>query len=525
MRQRGFTLLEMVVALAIFSIMAVIAYRGLTGILDAREALEQDSARLSRLTFAVALIERDVRQALPRPVRDELGDPEPALVGTVRLLALTRLGRSNPAQLAQASLERVEYGWADGTLRRIAWPVLDRAPNTEPQIQELISDLDGVQLRFLRGPDQWLDQWPPPATTATGPSGPGRSSCCWRAPNSASFAAPSRWSRGRRRSRSRACPPPPRPMAEPTRSAQRGVALITALLIVALATLAATAMAYRMQLDIRRAGNLAALERAHQYARGLEAWALNALREDARESAGRDSRQEPWAHALPVIELDQGRLRGRMQDLDGRFNLNNLFVAGTRQSAQIERLRRLLSALELNPALAEAIADWLDPDPVAATDGAEDGTYLRARPPYRAANRHLAHVSELRLISGVDREVYRRLEPHVSALPVADAPTAINVNSASVPVLMSLNAAITADAAERIHQDGQADFGSLTEFNEHPSIAALNLPPIANVSVDSRYFLAHGVIEIEQRVQHFYSLIEQGQRGFAVIQRSRGGVE
>lgn len=311
-------------------------------------------------------------------------------------------------------------------------------------------------------------------------------------------------------------------MAERARPIERGAALITALLIVALATMTATAMAYRMQLDLRRAGNLDALERGYQYARGLEAWALAALREDARASAGRDSRQEPWAHALPVIELEQGRLQGRMEDLDGRFNVNNLFVGGARRSLQIQRFRRLLLALELNPDLSETLADWLDPDPLADTDGAEDGTYLRAQPPYRAGNRPLAEVSELRLIAGFDGDVFRVLEPHVAALPVAATPTLINLNSATVPVLMSLDEAIGRDAAERLHQDGNANFGSLTEFYSHPAIATLNLPLLAYVGLDSRYFLAHGVIEVDQRLQRYSSLIEQGGRGFAVIQRSQG---
>ncbi len=311
-------------------------------------------------------------------------------------------------------------------------------------------------------------------------------------------------------------------MAERATRTERGAALITALLIVALATMTATAMAYRMQLDIRRAGNLDALERGYQYARGLEAWALAALREDARESPALDSRQEPWAHALPLIELEEGRLQGRMEDLDGRFNVNNLFVGGVRRSLQIQRFRRLLFVLELNPDLSEALADWLDPDPVADTDGAEDGTYLRASPPYRAANRQLADLTELKLIAGFDTDVYRVLEPHVAALPVAGTPTPVNLNTATVPVLMSLDETIGRDAAERLHQDGNANFGSLTEFYSHPAIASLSLAPLPSVGLDSRYFLARGVIEVEQRLQRYSSLIEQGGRGFAVIQRSRG---
>lgn len=168
MNQRGFTLLEMLIALAVFSVMAAVAYRGLGGILEARQILEEESERLSRLKFAVALIERDLRQALPRGVRDELGDPEPAMSGDARALALTRTGWSNPAQLPRATLERVQYGWDGGTLRRIGWPVLDRGPNVTPAVQELLDGLSDVRVRFLDA-GQWQNQWPPPGAEAVDP--------------------------------------------------------------------------------------------------------------------------------------------------------------------------------------------------------------------------------------------------------------------------------------------------------------------------------------------------------------------
>ncbi len=166
--QRGFTLLEMLIALAVFAVMAAVAYRGLGGILEARQALDEESDRIARLRFAVALIERDLRQALPRGVRDALGDPEPALSGDARALALTRTGWSNPARLKRANLERVQYSWDGGTLRRIGWPVLDRGPNVTPAIQELLDGLTDVRVRFLEA-GQWQSQWPPPGVESTDP--------------------------------------------------------------------------------------------------------------------------------------------------------------------------------------------------------------------------------------------------------------------------------------------------------------------------------------------------------------------
>ncbi|MEM9530616.1 MAG: type II secretion system minor pseudopilin GspK [Pseudomonadota bacterium] len=304
---------------------------------------------------------------------------------------------------------------------------------------------------------------------------------------------------------------------------QRGVALITALLVVALATMAAAAMTYRQQLDVRRTGNTLALERGVHYARGLELWALAALELDARESPGLDSRQEPWASELPVIELPEGRLRGRLVDLDGRLNLNNLVVDGRRQSDWIARFERLLTVLNLDPALAQRCVDWIDVDSTAEPGGAEDDRYLSRQPPYRAANAPFAHLSELRLIDGVTAEVFDQLAPHVTVLPTPLLPTPVNVNTASIPVLMSLHPAITQQVATALYQDGQASFRSLTDFYAHPSIRpraqSLLVLQQSVITLDSRFFLARGVIEVEERVRRFASLIaEQGGR-FDVLWR------
>lgn len=302
------------------------------------------------------------------------------------------------------------------------------------------------------------------------------------------------------------------------------MALVTALLIVALATIIATGMAQRMQLDIRRTGNLLSTERGYQYARGLELWAIAALELDAEESLGRDSRTEPWASDLPVVPLDEGQLSGRLIDLDGRFNLNNLVVGGIRKTDQIAAFERLLTAVELDPALARRCVDWIDPDTTAERDGAEDDRYSRRQPPYRAANAPFVALSELRLIDGVSPEVFDRLAPHVTVLPPSPQVTAINLNSATVPVLMSLHTSIGRVLAEAIHQDGQADFDSMSAFWEFPEMRPYErglryLQSTGLVGLNSRYFLARGVIEIDQRTRRFQSLIEERDGRFFVLWR------
>lgn len=304
---------------------------------------------------------------------------------------------------------------------------------------------------------------------------------------------------------------------------QRGVAMLTAILVVTLGSMLAVAMIHRSQVALKRSLNHQAREQAYQVSLGLEDWAIVFLRRDARDSGQLDSRQEPWAQGLPVLPTDRGTVTGQMVDLDGRFNLNNLVVDGVRRGKEIGRMRRLLVALELDPLLAEAIADWQDEDTIASPDGAEDDHYTRNRPAYRAANRDFTHPSELRLVAGVDDAVYQALAPHVTALPVAGGPTPVNINTATVPVLMSLHADINQDLATRWWADGRAEHESVRSFLDESGLAPLireELRPA--LTVDSRYFLAAGVVTVDDRLLRFFSVIEQGRRGFRVIQRSRG---
>lgn len=153
-RSRGFTLLELVVALAVFSVLATLAYGSLARLLEARDTLAARAEALGRLQRVQALLARDCAALVQRPVRDELGDPEAALRRAPDgSLELTHGAFGNPLDQPRAHLQRVRWQLRDGVLYRDAWPVLDRVPGGQPPAQRM---LDGVR-RFTVGIEAGID--------------------------------------------------------------------------------------------------------------------------------------------------------------------------------------------------------------------------------------------------------------------------------------------------------------------------------------------------------------------------------
>ncbi len=162
--QRGFTLLEMLVAIAIFALVAIMAHTGLRSVLNNRLHVEQQADRLQQLQLAITLIGRDLVQAVPRPIRDEFGDRQPALQGGGSFgegrLELTHAGWRNPAGQPRSELQRVAYRLGEEGLERWSWQVLDRAQDSEPYRALLLDGVDELSFRFMDEQRQWHDHWP-----------------------------------------------------------------------------------------------------------------------------------------------------------------------------------------------------------------------------------------------------------------------------------------------------------------------------------------------------------------------------
>lgn len=307
---------------------------------------------------------------------------------------------------------------------------------------------------------------------------------------------------------------------------QRGVALITVLLVVAVVTVLCAGLIARQQLSIRSSANQLHVNQAWHYALGGETLARALLQRDLREGDPRqpvDHLGEAWAQPLAPFPLDEGgELRVRIVDASGRFNLNSLVRNGQPNELALQRLRRLLLRLEIDRPYAERLLDWLDGDSEASgPHGAEDNQYLLAEPAYRTANRQIADVSELRLLLEMEEADYRRLLPFVSALP---SEALLNVNTASALVLSSLADGLGPDSAQAlVAARGREGYASPAAFAAQPALAGLGEQVTQGVAVGSQYFEVIGEVSLGERRVVLRSLMQRGNDGqVSVLARDLG---
>jgi general secretion pathway protein K len=304
------------------------------------------------------------------------------------------------------------------------------------------------------------------------------------------------------------------------RARDRGVALITAMLITALATMVAANLAWDNALDVRRTMVLLNRDQAFQVALGAESWVIGILHQDLEDSET-DHLAEIWAMELPGLPIEGGEVFGAVQDLQGRFNVNNLVDDnGAVDEESVKQFQRLLLSLGLDQRFAGVAADWIDNDIDASfPDGAEDSIYTGMLPPYRAANQTLSSVSELAAIDGMDKLTFNALEPHITALP---GRTNINVNTATPAVLQSLDENMTvADVESLIAERETGGFTDVQNaFSSHvtPEI----LPSLED---STQYFQLKVVVRIDTVRITLVSVLQRGPRGDVTpILRSLGTI-
>jgi general secretion pathway protein J len=167
-KQAGFTLIEILIAVAVFGLMATMAYSGLNSSINVSREAEQRAEQLHRLQMALTLIQRDITQISVQQSRDEFGDMQPPLLMDnkgERLLEFSRTGWRNPANQIRSTLQRVGYAYEEGKLYREYWAHFHRGPNEKPVRALLAEGIADITFEFLDPAMQWQQQWPPVNTT------------------------------------------------------------------------------------------------------------------------------------------------------------------------------------------------------------------------------------------------------------------------------------------------------------------------------------------------------------------------
>lgn len=158
----GFTLIEILIALFIFAILATITTMGLNSVIKSRERTELHAENLQELQLALSLLQHDLLQAIDRPILDNDSSPLPAFYAPrPDYFEFTHSGFSNPQmQVARSHLQRVGYEWKNESLNRLTWNVLDRSTDTQPQQKIILSKVKNLRLRFLAKNKQYYSKWP-----------------------------------------------------------------------------------------------------------------------------------------------------------------------------------------------------------------------------------------------------------------------------------------------------------------------------------------------------------------------------
>lgn len=294
---------------------------------------------------------------------------------------------------------------------------------------------------------------------------------------------------------------------------QRGIALIMAMLVVAIATVTAVSLVHEQSFSVRKTSNLQHYDTGLLYGVALEDYARLFLKKDAKDSKI-DHLGEDWAMGIPALPIDGGFLSGSIQDGQGLLNINNLLT----NVASRKQLILLCKNQDIDLDIAQALVDWIDGNTeVEVPDGAEDDYYTGLEIPYRTANRLMADISELKLIKGVDKEMYIKLKPFLTALPEN---TALNLNTIPGEIFDTLE--LRKPSQEFIDERDKDAFSSLDDFSTRMNIV-LDENQKQYLSVSTSYFLATGIVTLGEKSITLNSLISRDKNGLTkVLTRSLG---
>ncbi|MGK0298934.1 MAG: general secretion pathway protein K [Gammaproteobacteria bacterium] len=298
---------------------------------------------------------------------------------------------------------------------------------------------------------------------------------------------------------------------------QTGVALITVLLIVAMLTAIVTRLSLLNEIWIQQVENSGALAQAAQATRAAQIWVGSILEEDKNNF---DASTDDWAQPMIPIPIAWGVMFGWIEDMQSRINLNNLVDdKGKINPLALEQFENLLQQLELDPGIAQAVADWIDADGnPSGYQGAEDLYYLNLERPYFAANRPFIDEQELLLVKGIDQSVWNRLRPFITVLPEF---TTVNVNTASPEVLAAMlynretPRVLTNETQKWVDQAQVTPYESIEDFTSQIPVG-LDIKNVEGLDVTTAYFKAHTQMSFDN-VEHKMVTLYHRLGGDAII--------
>jgi general secretion pathway protein K len=298
------------------------------------------------------------------------------------------------------------------------------------------------------------------------------------------------------------------------RSDERGIALLLTLLVLTILV----ALILEFDAEARREYRDAAAFRDNFKATVLARASVQAARgvlqqdllKDKQANQFFDAPTDIWALPIANYTIGDGLLNAKIEDEQGKLNLNDLAVNDTAdaKAKKVLRFKRLFELLQINPDLVDAIVDWVDKDDAQEPSGAESLHYQALRPPYRAANAPLESLLELRLIKGMTPEILDKLSKVVTVYPIQGGETPININTADPFVIQALNSGITPSMAAAIVQarpfkKEKADLDRVSSFEE----IGKQIRPLYDIK--SKLFLARMTVRVNEVTRNATVVLER----------------